>query len=142
MKSKVKVITTDAEIDAALRPAKQIEGEPRVLHAKYLASGINVVVLELTDGSVQAIRRDKLQGLQRATVKQLGNIEIVGNGTGIHWPDLDVGFYVPSLLRGIFGTKRWMSEIGRQGGSAKSDAKCRAARVNGAKGGRPRRAHV
>jgi hypothetical protein len=31
-----------------------------------------------------------------------------------------------------------MRELGRAGGSARSEAKARAARLNGAKGGRPR----
>jgi hypothetical protein len=26
-------------------------------------------------------------------------VEILGHGTGIHWPDLDFDLYVPSLLR-------------------------------------------
>lgn len=46
------------------------------------------------------------------------------------WVDL----YVPGLLRGIYGTKKWMAEIGRSGRSVKTGAKKRAARVNGLKG--------
>ncbi|WP_434112739.1 hypothetical protein [Paraburkholderia caffeinilytica] len=34
----------------------------------------------------------------------------------------------------------WMREIGRSGGSVKSEAKSAAARENGKKGGRPRKA--
>jgi hypothetical protein len=43
---------------------------------------------------------------------------------------------------GIYGNKRWMAEIGRSGGSVESAAKKRAARVNGLKGGRPRRKEI
>jgi len=45
---------------------------------------------------------------------------------------------VPGLLDGVFGTKSWMTHIGQKGGSAVSEAKLTAARINGAKGGRPR----
>jgi hypothetical protein len=51
---------------------------------------------------------------------------------------LDVDHYIPALLEGVFGTKRWMSELGRRGGSKTSAAKAAAARENGRRGGRPR----
>jgi hypothetical protein len=65
-------------------------------------------------------------------------VEIVGHGTGLHWPALDVDHYVPSLLRRVYGNRNWMAEIGRSGGSVRSVAKKKASRVNGLKGGRPR----
>ena len=43
------------------------------------------------------------------------------------------------LLNGILGTKALMSELARRAGSVTSPAKAAAARVNGAKGGRPRK---
>jgi len=47
---------------------------------------------------------------------------------------------VPALIEGVYGNRRWMAQLGRKGGSAKSDAKRRASKINGAKGGRPPRA--
>jgi hypothetical protein len=44
-----------------------------------------------------------------------------------------------SLLHGVYGGKKWMSELARRAGAATSEAKARAARINGAKGGRPRK---
>ena len=41
---------------------------------------------------------------------------------------------------GIFGTREWMSELARHAGSRTSAAKAKAARENGRKGGRPRKA--
>ena len=55
------------------------------------------------------------------------------------WPALGVAHYVPGLVAGLFGTRRWMAEIGRRGGKRRTKAKALAARANGAKGGRPRR---
>jgi len=57
--------------------------------------------------------------------EQLARVEILGGGAGLHWPDLDADFYVPGLLHGIYGTKKWMAEIGRSGGSVRSAAKKR-----------------
>jgi hypothetical protein len=100
---------------------------------------LDLLILKLNDGSRRAIPRENLQGLQTGTKDQIARVEILGGGTGLHWPDLDVDLYVPGLLRGIYGTKKWMAEIGRSGGSATSVVKKRAARANGLKGGRPRR---
>jgi hypothetical protein len=49
-----------------------------------------------------------------------------------------VDHFVPGLLNHIFGTSRWMAELGRRGGSSTSAIKAAAARANGKKGGRPK----
>lgn len=137
-----RVVTTAKDIDAALRRARQFEGtreDRRAVRAKYEASGDRVVVY-LSDGVIVSIPREYLQGLQGATQTQLSDVEVVGRGTGLHWPQLDVDHYVPGLLNQVFGTERWMSELGRRGGSSRSEAKAQASRANGAKGGRPRKA--
>ncbi|MGA8763510.1 MAG: DUF2442 domain-containing protein [Candidatus Sulfotelmatobacter sp.] len=134
-----KVVSTDAEIDRAIEHAKNLQGEPRVTEVEYRPGpGLNLLILKLNDGRRHVIPREDLQGLQSATKEQIARVEILGNGTGIHWPALNLDHYVPSLLRRIYGTKSWMAKIGRSGGSAKSPAKKRAARENGLKGGRPR----
>jgi len=43
--------------------------------------------------------------LRNATPDQLSNIEIICNGTGIHWPDLDEDLTVTGILEGRFGKK-------------------------------------
>jgi hypothetical protein len=100
--------------------------------------GLDLLILKLSDGRRHLIPREDLQGLQSATKEQIAAVEIVGHGTGLHWLDLDVDLYLPSLLRRVYGNKNWMSEIGRSGGSARSVAKKKASRANGLKGGRPR----
>ena len=123
--------------------AKDLRDEPRVREVEYRPGpGLDLLILKMSDGHREVIPREDLQGLQSATREQIARVEILGHGTGLHWPDLDVDFYVPGLLRGVYGNKKWMAQIGRSGGSAKSAAKKRAARVNGLKGGRPRRKEV
>lgn len=134
-----KIVTTDAEIDTAIEQAKNLQNEPRVVEVEYRpGAGLDLLILKLSDGHRHLIPREDLEGLQSATKAQVAQVEILGNGTGLHWPALNLDYYVPSLLRGIYGTKRWMAQIGRTGGSAKSTAKKRASRTNGLKGGRPR----
>jgi hypothetical protein len=138
-----KIVTTDAEIDRAIEHAKTVPSEPRVTEVEYRPGpGLDLLILKFSDGHRDMIPREELQGLQSATKEQIARVEILGNGTGLHWPALNLDHYVPSLLRRVYGTKRWMAEIGRSGGSVKSAAKKRAARVNGLKGGRPRRKEV
>jgi hypothetical protein len=137
---KHKVVTTDAEIDRALLRAGALEGEPRVVSVEYRpGAGLDLLILKLSDGRREIIPREDLQGLENATREQVAQVEILGKGTGLHWPELNVDHYVPGLLKHIYGTKRWMAEIGRSGGSARSAAKRKASRANGLKGGRPRR---
>jgi hypothetical protein len=134
--TKARVLTTDAEIDAAL--ARAIPDELLAVSIKYVAE-FDIFIIGLTDGNRLVLQRERLQELQNATKSQLANVEVLALGTDLHWKDLDVDLYVPALIAGVYGTTRWMSEIGRAGGSAKSKAKSLAAKANGRKGGRPRK---
>jgi hypothetical protein len=133
-----KVQVSSVQIDSTIARARQFAaGDPRVVRVQYEAKD-DLVSLRFADGIKVSIPRKQLQGLERANRSRLSKIEIVGNGTGLHWPLLDVDHYVLGLLEHRFGTKRWMNEIGRRGGLVKSNAKTKAARRNGLKGGRPR----
>jgi hypothetical protein len=44
--------------------------------------------------------------LSKATVLQLNNIEIICNGTGLHWPELDEDLSVIGILDGRFGLEK------------------------------------
>ena len=99
----------------------------------------DAIAIRFVDGVELRVPRRLVQGLQHATPEQLDRIEIEGPGTGLVWPMLGVAHYVPGLVAGLFGTRQWMAEIGRRGGTRRTKAKARAARANGAKGGRPRR---
>jgi hypothetical protein len=135
-----KILTTDAEIDRAIERARRLREGPLVKEIEYRPGpGLDLFILKLTDGGRRVLPREDLQGLQSGTKEQLARVEIVGGGTGLHWPDLDADLYVPALLRGIYGSKLWMAKIGRRGGLARSTAKKQAARANGKLGGRPSR---
>ncbi|MGA8273173.1 MAG: DUF2442 domain-containing protein [Candidatus Sulfotelmatobacter sp.] len=136
---RARITTTNPEIDRAIERARRLRNDPLVTKIEYRPGpGLDLFILRLTDGHRQVIPREDLQGLQSATEEQIGDVEIVGGGAGLHWPALDVDLYVPALLRGIYGNKQWMAKIGRRGGTARSAAKKRAARANGLKGGRPK----
>ena len=97
-------------------------------------------VIALDNGLELAFPPRMAEGLENATAAELANIEISASGDGLHWPALDADLYIPSLLRGVFGSRSWMArQLGAAGGKANTRAKAAAARENGRKGGRPRK---
>ena len=128
---------TDAQIDAANVRGRELAATiPHASKARYDRRSRRIVV-ELTNGSLFAFPAELAQGLAGASPEALGDIELSGGGYGLHWPQLDADLTVPGLLAGVFGTSRWMASLA---GRATSSAKSEAARRNGAKGGRPRKA--
>ena len=99
------------------------------------------IVINLNTGVQIAFPTRLAESLADASPDDLAEIEISPAGLGLHWPKLDADVYVPALLQGMFGSKRWMAaQLGEAGGKARSRAKAAAARENGRKGGRPRKA--
>jgi hypothetical protein len=140
VKTRNVIRTSDDEIDAAIELSRRSQ-QPRAVAVRYDALE-DAVVVRFDNGNSLHVLRANLQGLENATVDQVSDVVIEGPGTGLHWPHLDVDHYIPALLEGVFGTRRWMSDLGRKGGARTSAAKSAAARANGRRGGRPRTRHV
>ncbi|EWH02003.1 DUF2442 domain-containing protein [Halomonas sp. ML-15] len=101
------------------------------------------VIVHLHSGLELAIPPALMEGLADATPEALAEIEVSPSGLGLHWPQLDADVYVPALLAGQFGSQQWMArQMGAAGGRSRSAAKRHAARANGTKGGRPRKAQA
>src|SRR5262245_61484380 len=125
---------------AERRGERTLRAEPRARAARY-DSKTGRVRVDLTNGCSFAFPARKAQGLEHASDEELAQIEVLGLGLGLHWERLDVDLSVPGLLAGLFGTKAYMDrQRAARAGAAKSAAKAAAARRNGAKGGRPRKA--
>lgn len=127
---------TDVQIDAVLERGQVARlHEPRGVAARYDRQ-VGRVIVEFTNGCTFAFPPRLAQGLEDASEDQLAQVEILETGYGLHWEALDADLSIPGLLAGLFGTRAYMA---KHAGQATSPAKAAAARVNGAKGGRPRK---
>lgn len=135
-------VTDDAFERAKRRGVARRDKQPLAKAARYdRASG--KVVIELRNGVEFSFPASSAQGLAGASASDLAKIEIAGAGTGIHFPRLDADLYVPALLEGLLGSRKWMAaRLGARGGSATSLDKQKAARANGKLGGRPKKQRV
>ncbi len=131
---------TDADIKkAGKRMQAGVQAQPRAVAARYDPHEARIVV-SLSNGLDLGVPVAMAQGLAGAKASQLSAIEITPTGLGLHWPKLDADLYLPALLQGLFGNRRWMASVlGKAGGGSTSAAKKVAARANGKRGGRPRK---
>ena len=119
---------------------------------QYVAGELSVLL-----GNLQAVTTTEAprvgKGMVGAVMSQVGRIGgrnvvicrsegsmrrgAITNADGVR---LATDLYLPALLDGMFGSKRWMAmRLGEHGGRARSTAKAAASRRNGKLGGRPRR---
>lgn len=130
---------SEQEFQAAVLRGEEMRRNGYAVSAEYDARQ-NRLVVGLSNGVVIMVPVHLLEELAEAGAEDLAEIEISPAGLGLHWPRLDADVYVPALMQGVFGTRRWMAALlGAAGGKASTKAKAAAARANGAKGGRPRK---
>lgn len=114
MADPARICVTDAEIDAAIARARSCaKYDRRLLKATY-SSTSDRLRLVFEDGAIFALPRKLLQGLGNASPAQLRRIQILGDGTGLLWPLLDVAHHVASLVGGTYGNERWMTRLSLQ----------------------------
>ncbi|MFZ5452083.1 MAG: DUF2442 domain-containing protein [Thermodesulfobacteriota bacterium] len=71
--------------------------EPRALRVQITDEEITVY---LVDGRTISVPLAWSWRLSEATLEQRQNFEIIGDGVGIHWPDLDEDISVEGMLCG------------------------------------------
>jgi hypothetical protein len=120
--------------------AKELEeAVPRAISAHYERKSGHIVI-GLSSRLILSFSPQDAQGLENAKPSQLDEIEIAPSGFGLYFPKLDADLYVPGLLEGFLGSKKWMaSRLGQAGGRSRSRAKRAASKANGRLGGRPRK---
>ena len=76
-----------------------------VVRTEVLIQGIRVtddtITAYLTDGRTISVPLVWSWRLSEATPEQRANYEIIGDGEGVHWPDVDEDISAEGLLYGI-----------------------------------------
>jgi len=61
----------------------------------------DLIIAELVDGRTISVPLAWSWRLSEATLEQRNHFEIIGNGEGAHWPDIDEDISVHGMLSGI-----------------------------------------
>ena len=131
---------TRLELKQANARAKALKASTPAATSAYFDRKSGNIVVTLSSGVGIFFSAKDAQGLEDGTPAQLSEIEITPSGFGLHFPKLDADLYVPAILEGFLGSRKWMAaRLGAEGGKARTKAKAAAARANGSLGGRPRK---
>jgi hypothetical protein len=132
----------EAQIDQAIARRAEIDAvEPRankVIFESSLGEG-NRIALHFDNGVVFSFPTESVEAISTLPPEVLAAVELTPSGKGLRWDEPDVDLSIQGLLLGIFGNKVWINEIAAKGGRSTSEKKKAASRVNGNKGGRPRK---
>jgi hypothetical protein len=120
---------SDAEFEAANRRGIAKKNSfPTVVRVRY-DRRIGRIVISLSSGLDLTFAPRDVEGFQNAHATDLVDAEISPSGLGVHFPKIDADLYVPALIDGFLGSKRWMTaQNGKAGGSVSTAAKSAAAR--------------
>ena len=81
-----------------------MRGTNTAVQPEPLIHGVRVtddeIVASLTDGRTISVPLAWSWRLSEATPQQRSNLRLVGNGQGVHWPDLDEDISVWGMLYG------------------------------------------
>lgn len=110
-------------------------GDPVTLHIDLKGS---VYVAFPLDRIPTFRRRPSFRRLLQNRDDVLSEVEVQDFGHTIEWPKLGLDFSVAEMLPEFLGIAS-VAAAGRSGGRKRTPVKVAAARVNGAKGGRPRK---
>ena len=86
--------------------------------ARSVATTDDTLTVDLADGRTIAVPLDWYPRLVHGTAKERQHWELIGDGLGIHWPNLDEDISVENLLRGQpsgesqQSLKRWLEARG------------------------------
>ena len=61
----------------------------------------DALIVELSDGITVSVPLSWFPRLLNGSIQERNNWRFIGNGEGLHWPDLDEDISIPGLLDGI-----------------------------------------
>jgi hypothetical protein len=131
----------EAQIDQAILTQSKINAvEPRAEQVSFDDDNDDRITIHFTNGTRFSFLAESIEKLGTLPTEIIATVELTPSGKGLRWDEPDIDLSIQGLLLGIFGSQIWMREIAAKGGQSKSERKAAAARANGKKGGRPKKA--
>ncbi len=97
-----------------------LAAEQREPRARSVAVSEESLTVDLVDGRTIIVPLVWYPRLWHGTAQERNHLEIIGDGTYIHWPDLDEDLTVAGLLAGLVAgespqsLKRWLEGRGQK----------------------------
>ena len=131
---------SDAQILAQLPAARRrARATKAVVQTARYQRGHRRLEVVLSSGATLLVPVDLIASLRHATDAELADVRVGPGGLGLRWERFDEDLSIAGLARVALGRDVLMRASGAAGGAARTDAKSRASRANGRKGGRPRK---
>lgn len=128
---------------AQLRIARRAEAADRAAGRRALRAFFDRssgrIMMELSNGAVFGFLPSRIPAIARLSNAELADVTVTPGGSGLEWEALDIQLSVAGIIIDALDPKSARSELARIAGKSRSSAKAAAARVNGKKGGRPRK---
>jgi hypothetical protein len=128
---------TDAEFAKARAEGRAFQRDPSYATGVEYDEGRDMIDIHFRCGATITIPRRYYPGLEKQ--KPIGPITVLG-GDGLDIEAMDLQVYIPGLVEHVFGPRMITRAAAVYAGRQKSEAKAKAARINGRKGGRPKKA--
>jgi len=111
----------------------------RIDHAAYDVVNDDLIVAFSTGGSLTLPKRRMPEVIRAVPSERLSEIEVEPLGRALWFPLVDEGMTLSTIVETLI-TPSWLrTRAAQMAGSTVSEAKAKAARVNGASGGRPKK---
>lgn len=121
--------------EQAIRAARDADRiEPRALVVTFDPDRW-LVLVQLRCGCLFGFPPERVPGLENATREHLSAVRISPSGDGLHWDAAGIDASLTGIVAEALNLREWAPRIM---GQITSQAKAKAARKNGLKGGRPR----
>jgi hypothetical protein len=99
----VRAIFRDAMESQEKRDRMLVGIEPRI---KAVSVEDSLIRFDLVDGRTVGVPLAWSWRLSEASLEQRANFEIIGEGQGVHWPDIDEDISAQGILTGIHAAPR------------------------------------
>jgi hypothetical protein len=127
---------SDKDIKRAEAEGRAFERDPSYATRARYDEASDTIAIRFRCGATISVPRRSYPGLERQ--KPTGPITVLG-GDALDCEAMDLQVFIPGLVEHVFGPRLFTKAAAVYAGRQKSKAKAAAARINGLKGGRPRK---